>query len=605
MCRQPQRDEREPRSKCERVEIEGIQQFKQGKRERGEEKAKPPGNGEDGKCEGSRARQPEENRVYRSEAIKVHQPGQERVPQQERKRAYAQEEKRVKQPETTRAYEPEVDRVYQPETRTEQQPEASRAYQQEVSRANQPAASRVEPPAMRRAQPAEVERSNQPEAKRASQQQAKEERGREGQAVSQGQERKSYDYKAGIQRQREVTESSQQQDRERDRYKEEADTRHDDVQTDRHEKSEGNGHPERKELEDRLGISSRGAMQTLVPDEVKVARTEARAGYEEGQTELTKWHVREWGSHRLEQNTRQLAIEAEQREGDYRVIEDQEMQPRQSFHASRLSRAATTPDIEVTESSPADAIEQSLRLHSTYRRQKATLPEITVTGSSRVNLTDQAQPFDSTHRQQATSISGDGATKLRQADLFPSSVSSYKSQDSSLPSGVSISLLEYKDAIAIVEANAQRSEPKAIRNFFDLFGRTGCHLNCREKSAMAQNFGYNMVKHVTHTNTEKKLRKAAQKEQIKQSSCSSHKWFTASNIKASSARGCQSCNILRQIFQSLFSGNEKELSSEYEYSYDKFEMKRRQIQSSEKIVETVRLFQPLGNTPSSIDSKKN
>jgi hypothetical protein len=171
---------------------------------------------------------------------------------------------------------------------------------------------------------------------------------------------------------------------------------------------------------------------------------------------------------------------------------------------------------------------------------------------------------------------------------------------------MSLTLLDCMDAIAIADTNTQRPVPKVTKSFFDVFGTTGCRLNCQLQRTIEQNFQHNKVKHVAHSRTERKWVRAARKEHHNQCSGSHQEWFTASDITASSAQGCGSCSILRQIIQNLFSENEQGLSGRYEYSIPylgSFEIKRRPLQDSKEPVEIIQLFQPPGTTMCSIQGR--
>jgi hypothetical protein len=116
---------------------------------------------------------------------------------------------------------------------------------------------------------------------------------------------------------------------------------------------------------------------------------------------------------------------------------------------------------------------------------------------------------------------------------------------------MSVTIINTKDAIAIVD-NAQRVAPQVTKSFFDVFGTTGCLLNCEDKKTLEQNIQHNKTK---YDKTDRKGVRLARKEFLTRCHESCQEWFTASEITASAAQGCGSCSALRQIIQNLFSGN--------------------------------------------------
>jgi uncharacterized protein YnzC (UPF0291/DUF896 family) len=158
---------------------------------------------------------------------------------------------------------------------------------------------------------------------------------------------------------------------------------------------------------------------------------------------------------------------------------------------------------------------------------------------------------------------------------------------------MSVIIANYKDAIAFAK-DAQCAAPQVKKNFFDVFGTSGCLLNCEDERTVNRNFQYNKMKHVIHSKAERKKVRLARKKYLAEFRKTCQEWFTASEIIASAAQGFGSCSVLRQIIQSSFSGNEQGLSNIYEYSVlQDFDLIRRPI-SAEGPVETVQLFQPPG-----------
>jgi hypothetical protein len=154
---------------------------------------------------------------------------------------------------------------------------------------------------------------------------------------------------------------------------------------------------------------------------------------------------------------------------------------------------------------------------------------------------------------------------------------------------MSVSIIDREDIIKAAE-NAQPAPIQTLKNFYDVFGTTGCLLNCEEERTMEQNFRYNET---GYHGSKKRGERIARCKHLKQSRGSRQEWFNASEITQSAKQGCGSCSVLSQIIQNVFSGC-KELSSAYEYSvhYD-FKLRRR-LSSLEGEMEVVQLFQPPG-----------
>lgn len=148
---------------------------------------------------------------------------------------------------------------------------------------------------------------------------------------------------------------------------------------------------------------------------------------------------------------------------------------------------------------------------------------------------------------------------------------------------MSVTIANRKDATEIID-NAENSASQARKNFFDVFGTTGCLLNCRDADAVKQNFGATKG----YSRAVKREMRASRLEK------SNQKWFVASDISTSATQGCGSCKVLSQILAMVFDGTEQSLSEEYEYSVSHdFELKRRPL-GEEKYIEMTQLFQPPG-----------
>jgi hypothetical protein len=145
---------------------------------------------------------------------------------------------------------------------------------------------------------------------------------------------------------------------------------------------------------------------------------------------------------------------------------------------------------------------------------------------------------------------------------------------------MSVIIANYKDAVLFAE-NARFAAPKVKKNFFDVFGTSGCILNCEDDR--------------TRSRTEKKGVRLARKKSLADFCRNTRQeWFPASEIIASAAKGCGSCIALRQIIQDSFPGNESGLSDRYEYSIPpQFDLRRRPIVAAGP-VESIQLFQPPG-----------
>ena len=130
-----------------------------------------------------------------------------------------------------------------------------------------------------------------------------------------------------------------------------------------------------------------------------------------------------------------------------------------------------------------------------------------------------------------------------------------------------------------------------VKNFFDVFGTTGCQLNCQERG---QIYAENKTNNNVHSRAERKRARSNRRTDLTRSLGSYQEWFTADQIGASIASGCGSCRVLSHIFQNSFSGNQQVLSDKYQYSLARnFELRRRPLAQLDP-AEIIQLFQPLG-----------
>jgi hypothetical protein len=158
---------------------------------------------------------------------------------------------------------------------------------------------------------------------------------------------------------------------------------------------------------------------------------------------------------------------------------------------------------------------------------------------------------------------------------------------------MSVKRLDLKDALAIVD-NVSYTRPSVTKNFFDVFGTTGCLLNCKFERTLDADLYNEKTRCPTKNRQEKKKVAYARKIQINQFRESRQTWSTARMIISSAAQGCASCNILRMIIIALFFQGAHDLPDKYEYSIAQdFEMRYRRIGEDEPVA-IIQLFQPPG-----------
>ncbi len=161
---------------------------------------------------------------------------------------------------------------------------------------------------------------------------------------------------------------------------------------------------------------------------------------------------------------------------------------------------------------------------------------------------------------------------------------------------MSVTIVNQTDTLArINSAQSVASEVKE-NNFFDVFGTTGCLLNCADGATLEQIFPDNRTNKGASSRTERKRRRAARREHLDQFHKSHQhiEWFTAGQITASATQGCESCRVLSEILQKTFEGNQKGLSDQHEYSREIDFTLRRRSRAQKDGIESIQLFQPRG-----------
>jgi hypothetical protein len=158
---------------------------------------------------------------------------------------------------------------------------------------------------------------------------------------------------------------------------------------------------------------------------------------------------------------------------------------------------------------------------------------------------------------------------------------------------MSVKTLDFKEALAIID-DARNTGPTVTKNFFNVFGTTGCLLNCKFERTLDADLYNEKARYAAKNRREKKKVTSARKIQISQFRESRQTWSTASAIRTSATQGCASCNIIRLITIAIFFPGVHELPDEYEYSIAQdFEVRYRRI-GEEEPVAIIQLFQPPG-----------
>lgn len=157
---------------------------------------------------------------------------------------------------------------------------------------------------------------------------------------------------------------------------------------------------------------------------------------------------------------------------------------------------------------------------------------------------------------------------------------------------MSIKIITNNDAIEI--ATDIISVGSQFVNFYEVFGTTGCLLNCEAERAVEQSYQPNVPDQVVGSVALRKAKRKERRSHRYQCSSSTQEWFSGGKLQKSAKQGCGSCGVLKQIFHILFPGTAQEPSNLHEYSVSPdFVLKRRLLRGSD-CVEQIQLFQPFG-----------
>jgi len=152
---------------------------------------------------------------------------------------------------------------------------------------------------------------------------------------------------------------------------------------------------------------------------------------------------------------------------------------------------------------------------------------------------------------------------------------------------MTVAITNHKDTVEYVH-DSENLAPQARENFFDVFGTTGCLLNC--KGSIRQDVELDQAKEEQSGAVRREM-KASRAEYRKKLSST---WFVASDIATSAVKGCGSCSVLSQILAMVYDNTRQGQPQVYEYSVSHdFKLKRRPL-GEERYVEMVQLFQPPG-----------
>lgn len=146
---------------------------------------------------------------------------------------------------------------------------------------------------------------------------------------------------------------------------------------------------------------------------------------------------------------------------------------------------------------------------------------------------------------------------------------------------MSVKVLTVEAAVEAVE-NLKGTSPNVDKSFFDVFGTSGCSLNCHLE----------------------KRRKGHQRNNLRKV------WFSDADLEKSISSGCESCNVLNSIIQESFSRSPhpKASTNRYQITRD-FQLQRRVIIKGKtkkhknkddrkgNKTEIIQLFQPPGMYP--------
>jgi hypothetical protein len=149
---------------------------------------------------------------------------------------------------------------------------------------------------------------------------------------------------------------------------------------------------------------------------------------------------------------------------------------------------------------------------------------------------------------------------------------------------MAVTILHLQDALAIPDEPLSRVPVN--RNFFEIFGTTGCRLHCESKRQIGAE---PESKKDTRSPHKSGTTRAARRLHDKNSK--THQlWFTSDELASSINSGCGSCTVIGHILAYVFPDSARELPDAYEYTIDRrWELKCRK--AGEKVEATVQLFQ--------------
>jgi hypothetical protein len=158
---------------------------------------------------------------------------------------------------------------------------------------------------------------------------------------------------------------------------------------------------------------------------------------------------------------------------------------------------------------------------------------------------------------------------------------------------MSVTIINRKDINKVAE-DAQRPTTPIIKSFYEVFGTSGCSLNCQASHNHEQSMQNIATMHPNKSRSGRRERWQARAGYQTELDESQEEWFEASKISASAGQGCGSCGILYQLIKLLFPDNHIFPIIDYEYSIShEFAIRRRPKQEQES-VEVIELFQPSG-----------
>jgi hypothetical protein len=150
---------------------------------------------------------------------------------------------------------------------------------------------------------------------------------------------------------------------------------------------------------------------------------------------------------------------------------------------------------------------------------------------------------------------------------------------------MAVTILHLQDALAIPDEPLGRVP--IIRNFFEIFGTTGCRLHCESKRQIgAEPESKKDTCSPPHKNGTTRAARRLHDKNAK----THQSWFTSDELASSMNGGCGSCTVIGHILAYVFPDSARELSDVYEYTIDRrWELKCRK--AGEKVGATVQLFQ--------------